>query len=82
MAARQDTISISQAKDEKTKAWTSAGSQSATSKGARFEDDVEAEGRMAGQKESGSLVMALPKLAPPLGFLVASQSFPLGFMPI
>lgn len=43
---------------------------------------------MEGQKESGSLVMALSsgqpaqKLAPPLGFLVESQSFPLGFMPI
>lgn len=47
-----------------------------------------AEGRMEGQKESGPLVMALSsgqpaqKRAPPLGFLVASQSFPLGFVPI
>lgn len=45
MAEGQDTLSISQAKDEKTKAWTSAGSQSATSKGARFEDDVDSRGK-------------------------------------
>lgn len=44
MAEGQDTLSISQAKDEKTKAWTSAGSQSATSKGARFEDDEDSRG--------------------------------------